>query len=102
MGETGQSRRSEKIFIETKDFKEEFERVNIECNREMSKLGANILYDFVIALPNAEKEVYKCLGKIYGKNVSEIESQELDETIDQIKKISQSKTVMGFFNLAIR
>ena len=93
---------TEKIFIENKDFKEEFERVNIECNREMSKLGANILYDFITALPNAEKEVYKCLSKIYGKKVSEIELQELDETIDQIKKIAQSKTVMGFFNLAIR
>lgn len=93
---------TEKIFIENKDFKEEFERVNIECNREMSKLGTNILYDFITALPNAEKEVYKCLSKIYGKKVSEIESQELDETIEQIKKIAQSKTVVGFFNLAMK
>lgn len=93
---------TEKIFIENKEFKEEFERVNIECNREMSKLGANILYDFVMALPNAEKEVYKCLAKIYGKTDKEIESQELYETIEQIKKIAQSKTVMGFFNLATK
>lgn len=93
---------TEKIFIENEDFKEEFEKVNIECNREMSKLGTNILYDFITALPNAEKEVYKCLAKIYGKAVKEIESQQLDETIEQIKKIVQSKTVMVFFKLAIK
>ena len=93
---------TEKIFIENEDFKEEFEKVNIECNREMSKLGTNILYDFITALPNAEKEVYKCLSKIYSKKVAEIESQELDETIKQIRKIAQSKTVMDFFNLATK
>nr|DAY82958.1 MAG TPA: hypothetical protein [Caudoviricetes sp.] len=93
---------TEKIFIENEDFKEEFEKVNIECNREMSKLGTNILYDFITALPNSEKEVYKCLAKIYGKTAKEIESQELDETIEQIKKIAQSKTVMVFFNLATK
>ena len=93
---------TEKIFIENEDFKEEFEKVNIECNREISKLGTNILYDFITALPNAEKEVYKLLAKIYGKKVAEIESQELDETIEQIKKIAQSKTVMDFFKLATK
>ena len=88
---------TEKIFIENEDFKEEFEKVNIEF-----KLGTNILYDFITALPNSEKEVYKCLAKIYGKTAKEIESQELDETIEQIKKIAQSKTVMVFFNLATK
>lgn len=93
---------TEKIFIENKDFKEEFEKVNIECNREIGKIGVDIMYDFITRLPQAEKEVYKCLAKIYGKTSKEIESQQLDETIKQIKKVAQSKTVMGFFKLAIK
>lgn len=93
---------TEKIFIENKDFKEEFERVNIECNREMGKIGFDVMYDFMTRLPQAEKEVYKCLAKIYGKTAKEIELQELDETIEQIKMVGQSKTVMGLFKLAIR
>ncbi len=93
---------TEKIFIENKDFKEEFEKVNIECNREMGKIGVDIMYDFMTRLPQAEKEVYKCLAGIYGKTAKEIESQELDETIEQIKNVGQSKTVMGLLKLAIR
>lgn len=93
---------SEKIFIENEKFKEEFEKVNIEANREMNKIGVDIMYNFIVALPNAEKEVYKCLGEIYGKTAKEIKEQELDETIEQIKRIAQSPTIMGFFNLAIK
>lgn len=93
---------TEKIFIENKDFKEEFEKVNIECNRELAKVGFNVMYDLMTRLPQAEKEVYKCLAKIYGKTAKEIELQELDETIEQIKKIGQSKTVMGLFKSATR
>ena len=71
-------------------------------NREMGKIGVDIMYDFMTRLPQAEKEVYKCLAGIYGKTAKEIESQELDETIEQIKKVGQSKTVMGLLKLAIR
>lgn len=93
---------TEKILFENKEFKEEFEKVNIECNKGLNKVGVDIIYDFVTRLPQAEKEVYKCLAKIYDKTPKEIEEQELGETIEQIKRIAQSPTVMGFFNLAIK
>ena len=60
------------------------------------------VYDFATRIPQAEKEVYTCLSKIFNKDIKEIESQEFTETIEMIKTIIKSESVQVFFKLAPR
>ncbi|MDU7364294.1 hypothetical protein [Clostridium sp.] len=73
----------------------------LEIQSSTAKLGVDLMYDFVCKMPNAEKEIYKTLGKIFNKQMKEIENQPLGETVTQIKEIVKSKTfndLFGFFN----
>ena len=65
-----------------------------------AKLGINVIFKLVEAIPNAEKEVYKVLSEIYDKDIKEIETQSLEETIEQIKGILQCDSFKYFFSLA--
>lgn len=89
---------SNKVLVENSNIQE----CVVEIDANQSKTGMDILYDFIIKIPMAEKEVYKCLAKIFNKPVKEVEVQTLDKTIDMIKKIATSETLMGFFKLATK
>lgn len=102
LSESDKEEATSKILTDHKEFKDEFEKSILEVNREMASLGMDLVYEFVIKIPEAEKEIYKALSKIFNKSLKEIETQELDITIEQIKQIAESKTVMAFFNLATK
>lgn len=89
---------SNKVLVENSNIQE----CVVEIDANQSKIGMDILYDFIIKIPMAEKEVYKCLAKIFNEPVKEVEVQPLDKTIDMIKKIATSETLMGFFKLATK
>lgn len=92
---------TEEVINENIQFKNEMIELNNKVNSELVKVGMDLLYSFITKMPLAEKEVYKCLAKIYGKKEKEIETQELDILVEQIKGIAQSKTVQGFFKFAM-
>lgn len=100
--ETDKEETTQQILNKNPQFKIDFERIMVEVNREITRLGMELLYDFIMRIPDAEKEIYKCLSKIFNKPLKEVEKQEIDITIEQIKEISQSKTLMSFFNLATK
>ena len=100
--ETDKEETTQQILNKNPQFKIDFERIMVEVNREITRLGMELIYDFIMRIPDAEKEIYKCLSKIFNKPLKEVENQEIDITIEQIKKISQSKTLMSFFNLATK
>lgn len=93
---------TKKVLIENAEFKDEFEKSMFNYNIDLSTLAVDLTYTFASKIPGAEKEVYKCLAKISGKNVKEVEQQELDKTIDLIKAIAGSKTLLGFSKLLNR
>lgn len=92
---------------ERKKISKEFLSKNEELSKEIAKvqnsnakLGINVIFKLVEAIPNAEKEVYKVLSEIYDKDIKEIETQSLEETIEQIKGILQCDSFKYFFSLA--
>ncbi|MDC4241823.1 hypothetical protein NE398_16935 [Clostridium tertium] len=89
---------SDKLLSKNNDIQETI--LDIDSNQ--NKIGMDILYDFISKIPIAEKEVYKCLAKIFNKPIKEVEIQELDETINMIKEIAKSQTLMLFFKSATR
>ncbi|SCJ00095.1 Uncharacterised protein [uncultured Clostridium sp.] len=93
---------TKKVLIENTEFKDEFEKSMINYNVDLSTLAVDLTYTFASKIPNAEKEVYKCLAKISGKNVKEVEQQEFDKTVDLIMAIGKSKTFLGFSKLLNR
>lgn len=100
LSEIDKEEETKQILNQNQQFKMELEKTMIEVNREITSLGMELIYDFVMRIPDAEKEIYKCLSKIFNKPLKEVENQEVDITIEQVKDIAQSKTLMSFFNLA--
>ncbi len=89
-----------KISKEFLDKNEELSKKISEVQSNNAKLGINLIFKLVEAIPKAEKEVYKVLSDIYYKDISEIEGQSLEETIEQIKGILQCDSFKYFFSLA--
>ncbi|WP_099327858.1 hypothetical protein [Clostridium paraputrificum] len=89
---------SQKSLEENNDIQENILNIDNEIVRET----ASLVYDFATRIPQAEKEVYTCLSKIFNKDIKEIESQEFTETIEMIKTIIKSESVQVFFKLAPR
>ncbi len=84
---------SNKMLVENSNIQE----CVVEIDANQSKIGMDILYDFIIKIPMAEKEVYKCLSKIFNKPIKEVETQELDKTIEMIKEVVKCKSIISFF-----
>lgn len=93
---------TQQILNENIEFKLDFEKTVVHVNREIDGMGMELIYNFIMRIPDAEKEIYKCLAKIFNKSIKEIEIQELDITVEQIKQISQSKTLLKLFSLAAK
>ena len=89
-----------KISKEFLDKNEELSKKISEVQSNNAKLGVNLIFKLVEAIPKAEKEVYKVLSEIYDKDIKEIETQSLEETIEQIKGILQCDSFKYFFSLA--
>lgn len=89
---------SNKVLVENSNIQE----CLVEIDANQSKIGMDILYDFIIKMPLAEKEVCKCLSKIFNKPIKEVETKGADETYNMLREIATSKTLMGFFKLATK
>jgi hypothetical protein len=81
---------SDEILIEHDEIRSNL----IDIKSSLMMAGANLLYDFISKMPLAEKEINKTLANIFKKQVKDIENQGLEETIDMLKEIGKSKTVM--------
>lgn len=86
------------LFIENPDVYMKYK--NLEEQEEIS--GMTILTEIVLAVPNAEKDFYKCASEIFDITVKEAEEQDVAETIKGIMDIFKSPTFMGFFQLAMK
>ncbi len=84
---------SNKVLAENNNIQESL----VKINETQTKTGMDILYDFISKIPMAEKEVYKCLSKIFNKPIKEVETQELDKTIEMIKEVVKCKSIISFF-----
>ncbi|GKX65837.1 hypothetical protein [Inconstantimicrobium mannanitabidum] len=73
-----------------------------EINSRRTKKGAKLMLDGITRLPQAEKEVYKCLAEIYELSEKEVRDKDLDWAIDRVKEIAQSETMQKVFSLATR
>lgn len=93
---------TQQILTQNDDFRILLEKTMIETDREMQSLYINLMYEFIVRIPNAENEIYRCLSKIFNKPIKEFETQELDITVEQIKQISKSKTLLKLFSLAAK
>lgn len=51
-----------------------------------------LFYEFISKSSVAEKEFYKTLGKIINKSPKDLEIQELNETVEDLKEIIKCKT----------
>lgn len=65
-------------------------------------LGLTILTDIILAVPNAEKDFYKCVSEIFNITVKEAEEKDVVETIIGIMDIFKSQQFMGFFQSAMK
>lgn len=90
------------ILNENIEFKSEFEKTMVQVNRDISGMGMELIYNFAMRIPDAEKEIYKALAKIFNKPIKYFETQEFDVAVEQIKQISQSKTLLKLFSLATK
>lgn len=79
------------IYIKYKD---------VEEKEQMS--GLTILTDIILAVPNAEKDFYKCVSEIFNITVKEAEEKDIVETIKGIMDIFKSQQFMGFFQSAMK
>ena len=93
-----QSKLSAEVLAENPEVSEALSKVD----REEKKIGASLLMDFIERLPQAEEEVYRCLGSIYGIKEEEVKLKGLDWTVNAIKEIATSETFQAFFNLATK
>lgn len=64
--------------------------------------GLTILTDIILAIPNAEKDFYKCVSEIFNITVKEAEERDVVETIQSIMDIFKSQQFMGFFQSAMK
>lgn len=71
-------------------------------NKQSTKISTKLMLDAVMRLPQAEKEINKVLGSIFGIPEKEVQSNGLDWLIDAFKQIAKSQTFQSFFKLAIK
>lgn len=64
--------------------------------------GLTILTDIILAIPNVEKDFYKCVSEIFNITVKEAEERDVAETIQSIMDIFKSQQFMGFFQSAMK
>lgn len=87
-----------KLFIENPELYKEYKNVE----EEEQVLGLTILTDVVLAIPNAEKDFYKCVSEIFNITVKEAEEKDVAETIKGIMDIFKSQQFMGFFQSTMK
>lgn len=86
------------LFIENPNFYKKYK--DIEEKEEIS--GMAILTEIVLAVPNAEKDFYKCVSEIFNITMKEAEEQDIADTIKGIIYIFKSPTFMGFFQSVMK
>lgn len=84
------------------DLKEKMSKLQQELQVATGEKMVDLIYTFVENIPLAETEVNKALAKIFNKKVKEIETQQLDKTIDMITEIVKCETFKSFFNFATK
>lgn len=73
-----------------------------EVEEKEQILGLTILTDIILAIPNAEKDFYKCVSEIFNITVKEAEERDVAETIQSIMDIFKSQQFMVFFQSAMK
>lgn len=86
------------LFIENPTIYKKYK--DVEEKEQMS--GLTILTDIILAVPNAEKDFYKCVSEIFNITVKEAEEKDIVETIKGIMDIFKSQQFMGFFQSAMK
>lgn len=86
------------LFIENPTIYKKYK--DLEEKEQM--LGLTILTDIILAVPNAEKDFYKCVSEIFNITVKEAEEKDVVETIIGIMDIFKSQQFMGFFQSAMK
>ena len=85
------------VFLENKELQLEISRMEGKTKR----LLLDLLFTFIDRFPQAEKEIYKTLAKIYNKTAKEIEIDGIDGSVELIIGLSKSATIpklLSFFN----
>lgn len=88
---------TDSIFIEHMEIKNKLD----EVQTSIRNLVMDIALTFISRFPQAEKEIYKALSKMFGKNIKDIENGGLDAVLSMLKDISKSPTIpklLSFFN----
>ena len=86
------------LFEEDQELKIRFS----ELQQDQRVKGLELLFLVLEKLPNAEKEVFTFLSKVYEIPVSEIEELEFDEVGIMIKNIILSESFQRFFTLILK
>lgn len=84
--------------IKKANVKEELKKVDLK-KADVYEVGMTMIFTIVEAGSIAEKEIYKLIEDITGKN---IEDMELQETIELLKEIEKENDLMSFFKQAVQ
>ncbi len=63
----------------------------------LNDLGIEFAFDIIEKLPEVEKEFNKTMATIYGVKEKEIEEKEIDEVVEMIMAVFNSKSFQGLF-----
>ena len=86
------------LFIENPELYKKYKNVE----EEEQTLGLTMLTDILLAVPNAEKDFYKCVSEVFNITVKEAEEKDVAETIKGIMDIFKSPQFMGFFQSPVK
>lgn len=86
------------LFIENAELYKKYK----EIDEEEQILGLTMLTDIILAVPNVEKDFYKCVSEIFNITVKKAEERDVAETIQGIMDIFKSQQFMGFFQSAVK
>jgi hypothetical protein len=87
------------FFVNKLDITDKSEEEKEQLTKER---GLDLVFVLLEKLPNAEKEVFYFLALYSGKSVEEIESQEIQETIDMLLALFKDKAFSSFFTQATK
>lgn len=86
------------LFINNPDIYKRYK--DIEENEQVT--GLSIVTDVILAIPNAEKDFYKCVSEIFNITVKEAEEKDVVDVVKGIMAIFSSQQFMGFFQSVMK
>lgn len=71
---------------------EEISNELVRIESDLNSSAIDLFYEFISKISVAEKEFYKILGKIINRSPKDLEIQELNETIEELREIIKCET----------